>query len=160
MHHGYYLDNPNKDHLQAQIDLIEEALKFAKVTTPPKTIVDVGCGIGGSSRYLARKYGSKVTGINLSPVHVDRATKLSAQQGLSDKCQFVVGDALKMPFADNSFDLVYSMESGEHMPNVGDNWRDVLEEREREKKKIECLYVKNQILSNRKKNLLRNVCVF
>ena len=51
----------------------------------PKTIVDVGCGIGGSSRYLAKKYGAQCQGITLSPVQAQRAQALAAAEGLADK---------------------------------------------------------------------------
>lgn len=51
----------------------------------PKRIVDVGCGIGGSSRYLARKYGAQCKGITLSPVQAERANALALSQGLSDQ---------------------------------------------------------------------------
>ncbi|KAI3710952.1 hypothetical protein L2E82_40752 [Cichorium intybus] len=54
----------------------------------PKTIVDVGCGIGGSSRYLARKYGAECHDITLSPVQAERAHALAADQGLSDKIRY------------------------------------------------------------------------
>ena len=83
----------------------------------PKTIVDVGCGIGGSSRYLARKYQAKVNSITLSPVQVQRAVDITAKQGLTELVHFQVANALKQPFQDGSFDLVWSMESGEHMPD-------------------------------------------
>ncbi|GAQ77795.1 S-adenosyl-L-methionine dependent methyltransferases [Klebsormidium nitens] len=121
MHHGYYPKGEKKDHREAQIDMIEETLKWAGATgagTPaPKTVVDVGCGIGGSSRYLSRKFGAKVTGITLSPVQAARAGALARQQGLADKVSFQVADALNQPFDDGQFDLVWSMESGEHMPD-------------------------------------------
>ncbi|KAA3457289.1 tocopherol O-methyltransferase, chloroplastic-like isoform X1 [Gossypium australe] len=83
----------------------------------PKTIVDVGCGIGGSSRYLARKFGAECRGITLSPVQAGRANVLAKDEGLADKVSFQVADALKQPFPDGQFDLVWSMESGEHMPD-------------------------------------------
>ncbi|KAI3517135.1 hypothetical protein L1887_16343 [Cichorium endivia] len=124
MHHGFYDNNAVvelSDHRAAQIRMIEQSLLFASVPdTPekkPKTIVDVGCGIGGSSRYLARKYGAECHGITLSPVQAERAQALAADQGLSDKVSFQVADALNQPFPDGKFDLVWSMESGEHMPD-------------------------------------------
>lgn len=51
----------------------------------PKSVVDVGCGIGGSSRYLAKKFGARCVGITLSPVQAERANALAAAQGLADK---------------------------------------------------------------------------
>ena len=119
MHHGYYgPDGTQKgDRRQAQVDLIEELLRWSALSTPPQTILDVGCGIGGSTLYLAEKYGATATGITLSPVQAERATARAAAAGLSDQTQFLVADALKMPFADESFDLVWSLESGEHMPD-------------------------------------------
>lgn len=118
MHHGYYGANGNekKDRRQAQIDLIEELLKWSGVQQA-ENILDVGCGIGGSSLYLAQKFNAKATGITLSPVQAARATDRAADAGLSTRTLFQVADALTMPFADDSFDLVWSLESGEHMPD-------------------------------------------
>lgn len=56
----------------------------------PRSIVDVGCGIGGSSRYLARKYDAKCQGITLSPVQAQRAQALAVAEGLADKVCFNV----------------------------------------------------------------------
>ncbi|KAF9623679.1 hypothetical protein IFM89_003711 [Coptis chinensis] len=84
----------------------------------PKSIVDVGCGIGGSSRYLSRKYGAKCQGITLSPIQVQRAQALADAQAMyGSQVSFQVADALQQPFPDGQFDLVWSMESGEHMPD-------------------------------------------
>jgi tocopherol O-methyltransferase len=118
MHHGYYgaTGEERKERRQAQIDLIEELLAWGQVNHP-KRILDVGCGIGGSSLYLTEKYGAMVTGITLSPVQAKRAEERAQTSGLGDRTQFQVVDALHLPFADNSFDLIWSMESGEHMPN-------------------------------------------
>ncbi|GMH19690.1 hypothetical protein Nepgr_021531 [Nepenthes gracilis] len=124
MHHGFYdPDRPASlaDHRSAQIRMIEEALRFAGISDDPnkrpKHIVDVGCGIGGSSRYLAKKFGAKCNGITLSPIQAQRAQALAETEGLADRVSFQVADALDQPFADGQFDLVWSMESGEHMPD-------------------------------------------
>ncbi|MGB3616396.1 MAG: methyltransferase domain-containing protein [Elainellaceae cyanobacterium] len=116
MHHGYYgLDGQQKKHrYQAQIDLIEALLDWGTVAQAQQ-ILDVGCGIGGSALYLAQKFDATATGITLSPVQASRARERAASMGLT--ARFEVGDALAMPFPDESFDLVWSLESGEHMPD-------------------------------------------
>lgn len=116
MHHGYYGADgrQKKERRQAQIDLIEELLRWGEVTQAQK-ILDVGCGIGGSSLYLAEKFGATATGITLSPVQAERATERAKAAGIT--AQFEVADALQMPFEDASFDFVWSLESGEHMPD-------------------------------------------
>ncbi|KAL1545847.1 Gamma-tocopherol methyltransferase, chloroplastic [Salvia divinorum] len=123
MHHGFYdpaSDVSISDHRAAQIRMIDQSLAFASLPDEskqkPKSIVDVGCGIGGSSRYLARKFGAKCQGITLSPVQAQRAQQLADAQGLNGQVSFEVADALNQPFPDAQFDLVWSMESGEHMP--------------------------------------------
>ncbi len=139
MHHGYYGPDGNlkKERRQAQIDLIEELLGWAgvpseKALCQPYRILDVGCGIGGSTLYLTEKFSSiaqnnlksdgevdrvTATGITLSPVQANRATERAKIAGLESNVNFLVADALNMPFPDESFDLVWSLESGEHMPD-------------------------------------------
>ena len=121
MHHGYYgrSGNYKLERRQAQIELIEELLLWADCTqdNPPRNIVDVGCGIGGSTLHLAQKFYAQATGITLSPVQASRAKERAAEAGCDDRVSFEVANALDMPFEDNSFDLVWSLESGEHMPD-------------------------------------------
>ena len=118
MHHGYYGPNGTyqRERRQAQIALIEELLAWAEVE-PPQNILDVGCGIGGSTLHLAEKYNAQATGITLSPVQATRARERAEMMNLDARVQFEVANALEMPFADDSFDLVWSLESGEHMPD-------------------------------------------
>lgn len=102
--------------------MVDRVLDWAGVGPPasaagPKTAVDIGCGVGGSSRHIAARYpGCRTEGVTLSPVQARRAQKLSERAGLADRCSFRVADALDAPFPDGSFDLVWSLESGEHMP--------------------------------------------
>lgn len=127
MHHGYYIPSDRTDHVQAQIDLIDEVLKWSGIPDPqdpstnpsdlPTKVVDVGCGIGGSSRHIAQKYGCTANGITLSPYQANRGNELAKEQQLDHQCNFQVADALDQPFDDDSFDLIWSLESGEHMPD-------------------------------------------
>ena len=69
---------------------------------------------GGSARILARDYNLDVVGISISPAQITRATELTTP-GLS--CRFEVMDALDLQLADHSFDAVWSVEAGPHMPD-------------------------------------------
>ncbi|MGJ3250916.1 MAG: methyltransferase domain-containing protein [Elainellaceae cyanobacterium] len=116
MHHGWYGadGNERKERRQAQIDLIEELLAWGRVEQANQ-ILDVGCGIGGSSLHLAEAFNAIATGVTLSPIQANRATERAQHANLD--ATFHVADALDLPFADQSFDLVWSLESGEHMPD-------------------------------------------
>jgi tocopherol O-methyltransferase len=120
MHHGYYGPEGNlkKERRRAQIDLIEELFAWGlDRANPPETLLDVGCGIGGSTLYLAEKFRARATGITLSPVQAQRGSDRARSAGLNQNVEFRVANALEMPFEDASFDLVWSLESGEHMPD-------------------------------------------
>jgi SAM-dependent methyltransferase len=71
-------------------------------------VLDMGCGIGGPSRYLAKTFGCHVTGLDLTPEFCRVATMLAERTGLADKVEYRVGDALAMPFSDHSFDVIWS----------------------------------------------------
>jgi ubiquinone/menaquinone biosynthesis C-methylase UbiE len=71
-------------------------------------VLDVGCGIGGPSRYLASKFGCQVTGLDLTAEFIALAAMLAQRTRLADKVTYRQGDALDLPFADASFDLVWS----------------------------------------------------
>lgn len=130
MHHGYYGAHGNRrpGQRQAQIDLIEELLQwtgdslganfpFASGSSETAQLLDAGCGIGGSTLYLAQKYNIKGIGVTLSPVQATRATARAREAQISSQVGFLVADAQNVPFADASFDWVWSVESGEHMPD-------------------------------------------
>ncbi|GAX75873.1 hypothetical protein CEUSTIGMA_g3316.t1 [Chlamydomonas eustigma] len=122
IHLGYYSDKERsagyvwKDFKKAKYDFIDEMLKFS-TCSQPTSILDVGCGFGGTSRHLANMFPkASVRGITLSPKQVQRGTELAKERGLNN-VEFKVMDALKMEYEDNSFDLVWACESGEHMPD-------------------------------------------
>lgn len=116
IHHGYYPKGRWRgvDFREAKIDLIERLLAWGAPDMGGGRVLDVGCGIGGSSRYLARRLGVSVDGVTLSPSQQLRAQELN-QDGLPVTIH--VADALALPFSENTYDLVWSLESGEHMPD-------------------------------------------
>lgn len=67
-------------------------------------VLDAGCGIGGTARYLARERGCRVTGLDLTPEFIEVAEELTSRMKLDDACEFHTGSVLSMPFADDSFD--------------------------------------------------------
>ncbi len=117
IHLGYYGSPPSqKDFRAAKYDFVHEMVKWGGLDkfAPGTTLLDVGCGIGGSSRVLARDYGFNVTAVTISPSQVERATQLTPA-GVSAK--FIVDDAMALSFPDQSFDVVWSVEAGPHMPD-------------------------------------------
>jgi len=80
-------------------------------------VLDVGCGIGGPGRNIARRTGAHVTGVTISPTQVKTAQGLIRRQGLQERCQVLLGDAMHLDFPDDSFDVVLAIESACHMPD-------------------------------------------
>ena len=80
--------------------------------TPEIRVLDIGSGIGGTARFIAGRYGATVTGVDLTPVFVDTAAKLSAMVGMADKTGFRQGSALALPIPDSSVDLITMLHVG------------------------------------------------
>jgi MPBQ/MSBQ methyltransferase len=72
-------------------------------------VLDIGCGIGGAARYVAVSTGCRVTGIDLTPEYIETARELSRRTGVGDSTRFEAGSALRMPFADASFDAAITL---------------------------------------------------
>ena len=111
IHHGYYTADKVTP-LEAQERLIVELSKFAELEDGFR-MLDAGCGMGGSSLYLAQKHQAEVIAITLSSRQVEIAQEKVAAAGCST-VEFRVEDALAMSSLDDaSFDLVWSLESCE-----------------------------------------------
>jgi ubiquinone/menaquinone biosynthesis C-methylase UbiE len=72
------------------------------------TVLDIGSGLGGPSRYLASRYGCTVEGVDLSPSFVEAASYLAEKSGLGVKVTYRQDDALALPFEDERFDIVWT----------------------------------------------------
>ncbi len=93
-------------HLQGA-NISEQLAKLLQLDSSSH-VLDVGCGIGGPCRMLADVYQCNVVGIDCTEEYIKIANELSKWVGLSDKTTFVHGDALKLPFEDHSFDIVWT----------------------------------------------------
>ncbi|MEX1012831.1 MAG: methyltransferase domain-containing protein [Waddliaceae bacterium] len=93
--------------------------ELAKVTSNDH-VLDAGCGVGGSSIYLAKRYNCRVTGITLSSHQVEKAKQFAAGHGVCDQTEFKVMDFCHTDFPDQSFDVVWAIESVCHAENFTD----------------------------------------
>jgi ubiquinone/menaquinone biosynthesis C-methylase UbiE len=96
------------------VELAEEA-GFDKNTR----VLDVGCGIGGPARMLAAKFGCKVTGIDITEEFIRTAKLLSRETGLDEQTEFITGNALHLPFNDESFDVVWTQHAQMNIKDKG-----------------------------------------
>ncbi len=100
-------------------------------------VLEVGCGIGVVSAYLAEKYGWDVTGVDLDPGQIKGAKNNNLVGG---SLRFLEADATKLPFKDNEFDMILSFDALHHIPG----WGKALEEISRVLKS-EGFYVLNDL---------------
>lgn len=116
MHHGFYDEKrpETKSHREAQVRLVMEMLRWGKVESAQK-ILDAGCGVGGSARLLARLFDAEVLGCTLSPVQAQRGQEYNRSANLQEKVQIQVQDMMQLSKKDGPFDLIWSMESAEHI---------------------------------------------
>ncbi len=84
---------------------------------PDERVLDVGAGIGGPARLLAARYGARVTALDATGRFCRASEVLTRAAGLTDRVKIVRGDALALPFADQSFDLAWTQAL---LQNIGD----------------------------------------
>ncbi|MCM2251624.1 MAG: methyltransferase domain-containing protein [Ramlibacter sp.] len=82
-----------------------------------KRVLDVGSGLGGPARNIAREFGCHVTGIDLTAEYCRAAQMLTERSGLAAQVEFLQGDALELPFADASFDVVWTEHVAMNIPD-------------------------------------------
>jgi tocopherol O-methyltransferase len=113
LHHGYWIRGDETKE-RAQIQLIDHLAQIANVR-PGCKILDVGCGTGASSIYLAKHYKVEATGITISPVQVSLANQAAAKASVN--ATFLLMDAEAMKF-EKLFDVVWSVESISHYQDI------------------------------------------
>jgi tocopherol O-methyltransferase len=109
IHYGYW-DKKVRSFPQSLLRMNEIMIETAAITATDK-VLDAGCGVGGSSIFIASQVGCTVTGITLSEKQAQRAITHAQQKNTGNLTQFMVMDYCNTSFADESFDVVWGCES-------------------------------------------------
>ncbi|MGB0521630.1 MAG: SAM-dependent methyltransferase [Flammeovirgaceae bacterium] len=109
LHHGFWRED-TKGLWQALQHMNEEMAKLANIS-PEDYMLDAGCGVGGSSVFVAKHIGCKATGITVSKSQVERATENAAKHGVSHLLNFDLQDYTNTNFPDETFDVIWALES-------------------------------------------------
>jgi tocopherol O-methyltransferase len=112
IHHGYW--EADETPAQAQVKLIERLAAKLDVSAEHR-VLDVGCGLGGSSCWLAATFGCSVLGATLSPTQARMARKRAQEKGVADRVRFQVLDANELELPGETFDRVWIIECSEHI---------------------------------------------
>ncbi len=96
------------DHFHSRGIVATKELMALLTPQASEHLLDIGSGVGGPARWIAETYGCRVTGIDLTEAFCAAARKLNAATNLDDRITIIDGNALALPFADNTFDRAYS----------------------------------------------------
>ena len=110
-------------HIRGRAATLELAQAAGVDTT--KRVLDVGSGVGGTSRCLAREFGCHVTGIDLTDEYCRTAAMLSERTGFAGLVDYRQGDATNLPFADASFDIVWTEHAAMNIPDKPKLYREM-----------------------------------
>jgi len=118
LHYGFWDDSVNGFH-EALLNINKVLAGHAKIKERDR-ILDAGCGVGGSSIWLAKEIGCSVVGISLNKKQVDKANATAKELGLADKLFFDQKDYSNTLFPRDSFDVVWAIESVCYADDKGD----------------------------------------
>ena len=116
LHYGFW-DGQVSNRYQA-IERENEVLADLVDAKNGELVLDSGCGIGGSSLWLAQERGASVVGIDVVQKQLTKARELAQARRLTQRVSFKEGDYQKLKFDPNMFDVYWSLESLEHATNV------------------------------------------
>ncbi|PRW64252.1 SAM-dependent methyltransferase [Actinopolyspora mortivallis] len=114
LHFGYWGSGVADTSVAEATDRMTDELLTRLPCSPQEHVLDVGCGVGLPALRLARSRRVRVTGVSISVPQVSRARANAEESGLSDDVTFRYGDAMELPFADDTFDAAWALESLHH----------------------------------------------
>lgn len=123
LHYGYWDEAKPYDQHQALLNKNQVLYDKAGIQASDK-VLDAGCGIGGSTIWMAKQHGNQVTGITISAKQAEYARQHAKRHGVAELVNFEVADFCATPFPDASFDVVWALESSCHALKKGDFLRE------------------------------------
>ena len=109
IHYGYWSDKTTS-HSDSLLEMNTQLAANLDLKAGDH-VLDAGCGIGGSSIWLAENFGVKVTGITVSETQIEQANKNAIRRGVDHLVDFKLEDYTATSFADESFDHIWALES-------------------------------------------------
>ncbi|MGH3751787.1 MAG: methyltransferase domain-containing protein [Pseudonocardiaceae bacterium] len=121
--HFGYTDDSTRSHTDALKNMNRVLAERVQIQ-PGERVLDAGCGVGGSSLWLAHERSVDVVGITLAARQVAMARSYAAHRGLTGRVHFDQADFTATPFPDMSFDIVWAVESLCHAPDKAAFYRE------------------------------------
>ncbi|NIL56179.1 SAM-dependent methyltransferase [Salinispora arenicola] len=117
LHHGYWEDASENVSVTGAANRLTDKLADLLTIEAGDRVLDLGCGIGEPAIRLATAHTIEVVGISISGRQVERAQERAVSAGLADRLSFELADAMDLPYPEESFDIVWALESLHHMPD-------------------------------------------
>ena len=118
LHYGYW-DDKTQSHTQSLLNKNQKLYEAADIK-PSDYVLDAGCGIGGSSIWMAKNHANRLKAITISAKQAYYAGRHAKRHGVAENIDFEVSDFCQTPYADETFDIVWGLESVCHALNKAD----------------------------------------
>jgi len=118
LHYGYW-DSKTTSHAQSLLNKNEKLYQAANIKSADY-VLDAGCGIGGSSIWMAKNHSNHLKAITISAKQAHYAAQHAKRHGVAEFIDFDVSDFCKTPYPNESFDVVWGLESVCHALDKGD----------------------------------------
>jgi len=118
LHYGYW-DDSTQSHTQSLLNKNQKLYEAANIKSSDY-VLDAGCGIGGSSIWMAKNHANRLKAITISAKQAYYAGRHAKRHGVAELVDFEVSDFCQTPYADETFDIVWGLESVCHALNKAD----------------------------------------
>lgn len=118
LHYGYWDEN-TRSHSESLLNKNKKLYQVVGIK-PDDYVLDAGCGIGGSSIWMAKNHANHLKAITISAKQVYYARQHAKRHGVAENIDFEVADFCATPCADETFDIVWGLESVCHALNKAD----------------------------------------